>query len=612
MDDELLGALKRVEKVQIVGNASIGEKTIKKLLKTGSGSFLGLRSQPLYRPDFLKADAATIQILYLRHGFLDASVSATADSGKKPGHVVVTYTIIERGRVLVRNVRVDSTSEFSAERIQGWIKTKPGRPFDPVQVPLDRETIAARYAERGHFPVIRTEVTRDSLAMDVRFVVAEGPVYKVDEIRISGVSQVDTNTVRRELLLHPGDVFERDRMVRSTERLYSTGLFNAAEVDPAGVDSAGGTVDLSVRVRERKKQWIAAGLGTGTQEKIRVTGDWGRRNLSGTGNALSANLKFGWYESDLYSARAVVGYTEPWLLGTRTRGTVAASAERGFELFSSKAYIQEALGLSFGASRELSGPKDRISVVFDNTWTRVAKVITEDPADTSTFTVAPYVRRVTASLDQDLRDNPLDARRGSLNNLTFQTSADVHGDQGRYVKTEASSGRHYPFRRGSSFAARLRVGRIGAWGGGHSDEDVRARVPVTDRYRTGGAAWVRGYPDNHIDANGDGGLLVIVTNFEYRFPILGIVGGTLFLDGGNVWERTTDFKWNQFFHPSGVDGSAEANDYRWAYGLGVRLRTPIGPIRIDYGRRFHPDERDVLEVSDPPMDEWHFSIGNMF
>ncbi len=613
IDDALLGALKRVEKVRIVGNEAINEKTIKRVLKTGSGSFLGLRSLPLFRPDFLKADVSTIQIVYARRGFLDAVVTAAADSGEKPGHVIVTYTIAEGARVIVRTVTIDSTREFTEERIRSWIKTRPDQPFDPVQVPIDRETIASHYAERGFFPTIRTEVERDSLAMNIRFVVDEGTIYRVAEIRVTGVAKVDTNAVRRELLLHEGDVFRRDRMVRSTERLYTTGLFNAAEIEPTGADSVRGTVDLFVRVRERKKHWISAGVGTGTQEKIRLTGDWGRRNLSGGGNALSATLKFGWYEEDLYSARAVVGYTEPWLLKTRTRGTVAVSAERGFELFSSRAYIQEALGLSFGVARELSGPKDRISLVLDNTWTRVAKVISEDPADTSTFTVAPYIRRTTASLDQDLRDHPLDARRGSLNNLTVQISEDVHGDVGRYLKTEASTGRHWPLGRAASVAARVRVGHIGVWGGGApTDEDVLARVPVTDRYRTGGSAWVRGYPDNEIDGNRNGGLLLVVTNLEYRFPVLGIFGGTLFVDGGNVWERTTDFKWRQFYQASGVDGSLGANDYRWSYGVGVRVRTPIGPIRLDYGKRFHVDERDLVNDPNPPDDEWHFSIGNMF
>lgn len=599
LDDELLGALKRVEHVEIVGNESIKDKAIKKVLKTGADSFLGLRAHPLYRPDFLKADVNSIKILYARRGFLDASVSAGADSGKKPGHVVVTYHVDEGPQVMTRTVIVDSTQVVSADQVRSWIKTKAGEPFDPFQVPVDRNTIAGKYADDGRFPTITTETKRDSLWVDVRFVVAEGPVYRIDEVRITGVAQVETTTVRRELLLKPGETFERDEMVKSTERLYSTGLFVAAEIEPAGADSASGAVDLAVRVRERKKRWVSGGVGTGTQEKIRLTGDWGRRNLSGTGNMLTARAKFGWYESDLYSAGVVLAYIEPWLLNTRTRGTVAVSLERDFELFSTKSYIQEAAGISFGLAREFSGPKDRISFVVDNTWTRLAKVINEDPSDTTTFELPPYVRRYTLAFDQDLRDDPLDARRGSLNNVTLQVSADAHHNTGRYFKNEASTGRHFPFRDESSIAARVRAGYIGAWGGG-GDEEALERAPVTDRYRTGGASSVRGYPDNFIDGQGNGGLLVVVTNLEYRFPLRGIFGGTFFLDGGNAWERKTDFKWSQFISTSGPNGSLGPNDYRWAYGFGLRVRTPIGPVRVEYGLRFLGG------------DAFHFSIGNMF
>ena len=106
-DDDLLGALKRVEAVRVEGNREISTGTIKKVLRTGGSTFLGLRSPPLFRPDFLRSDIQSIQTLYLRRGFLDAQATAVADSGTKPGRVVVTYTIVEGVQVRVRSIAFD-------------------------------------------------------------------------------------------------------------------------------------------------------------------------------------------------------------------------------------------------------------------------------------------------------------------------------------------------------------------------------------------------------------------------------------------------------------------------------------------------------------------------
>jgi outer membrane protein insertion porin family len=623
IDEQLLGALKRVQSVRIEGNRAIKDGAIRKVIKTGAGSFLGLRSPPLYRPDFLRYDAITIQNLYVRRGFLDASVAAKADSGDTPGRVIVTYTITEGPQVRVRTLDFDLTAALTVSEIRGAVRQKVGQPYDPVQLALDRGTVAEHFADKGYFPTITTAVDRDSLWVDIHFSIDSGPEYAVRSVSISGVREVDSSAVRREILLAPGDPFRRKRLIKSSERLYDTGLFNSVEIEPVRADTLLGALDLNVRVRERKPRWIEGGVGAGTQERARVSAQWGNRNLTGSGRALTADASFGFFRLEdpdslghrepLYRVRAAVAYTEPWLLGVRVRGRITPSYERGFEVFSTRTFVQEAWGLSFGLARDFTFTKSQISLVLDNTWTRVAKIVEQDPTDLDTFFIAPYVRRWTLGFDQDLRDDPLDPRQGSLTHLSNQLAGSVSGGQGRYIKLDESYGAHAPNGARGSFGIRLRVGYIAGLGPGPSgDDSVLARVPLTDRFRIGGGSSVRGYHENGIDDGGNGGRFLLNTNVEWRFPLAGLLSGAVFVDAGSVWRRLEDVKLSRLVSSHGLNGSYTSSDMRWSLGGGVRVRTPIGPLRFDYGRRFHVDEVDLLAGRNPERGGWHFSIGQLF
>jgi outer membrane protein insertion porin family len=614
--DELLGALKRVEAVRIEGNHEVSSGTLRKVLKTGGTTFLGLRSPPLFRPDFLRSDVQAIQTVYLRRGFLDAQASAVADSGSRPGRVVVTFHVVEGPRVLVRSVAIDSSAVFDDAGRRKVLVLGPGDPYDPVQVALDRGALGALYADRGHFPVIETTVDRDSTWVDIRYVVHDGPAYHLSDVLVSGVERVDTSAVRREVLLDRGELYRRNRVLESSERLSSTGLFTTVEIEPDHPDSLAGTVALNVRVRERKPHWLEGGVGTGTVDKIRLLGKWGHRNLSGDGKSFTATTDVGLRGRTgsvlRLRYRGELSYVEPWLFATRTRGRVAATVERAAEQFAGITYVQEAAQLSFGASRDFFRARSRLSLVFENTWSRVVRIIEPLDAPKDTVFVAPYLPSLTLGWDQDRRDDPLSPTRGTLSNATLQI-AGIRQSSGRFWKAEGLTAGHIPVAARTSVGLRLRLGLIKPVGSGPGGPlETLARVPLADRYRVGGTTTIRGYHDNGIDAGGVGGVLLGVVNAEFRTRLVGPFGGHLFVDGGNVWREEGRFRFRSLFRTSGVDGSVGFDDVHWSYGAGVSVRTPVGPVRFDYARRLHVDETDLLNGRTPERGLFHFAIGFNF
>ncbi len=127
-----------------------------------------------------------------------------------------------------------------------------------------------------------------------------------------------------------------------------------------------------------------------------------------------------------------------------------------------------------------------------------------------------------------------------------------------------------------------------------------ADIPIDERFFNGGSTTVRSFAERDLGPhdNGDpiGGEFFTVFNVEYTFPIYGELQGAAFVDAGNLLPGLDDL----------FDGvTASFDDMRYAVGLGLRYKLPIGPIRLDYG--YNPDRHE-----DEDTGAFHFSFGFAF
>ena len=110
------------------------------------------------------------------------------------------------------------------------------------------------------------------------------------------------------------------------------------------------------------------------------------------------------------------------------------------------------------------------------------------------------------------------------------------------------------------------------------------------------------------------GDFVLLGNTEMRFPLFWIVGGGLFLDGGNAWESVRDVRWQDFRPTSAGDDPERAGetDVRYSVGIGLRVATPVGPVRFDVARKLKLLPVAEGETSSENRWDYEISLGHVF
>jgi outer membrane protein assembly factor BamA len=137
------------------------------------------------------------------------------------------------------------------------------------------------------------------------------------------------------------------------------------------------------------------------------------------------------------------------------------------------------------------------------------------------------------------------------------------------------------------------------------DDEVQ-RVPLTDRFRSGGVNSIRGYNESSIPTSG--GLAMIEGSIELRIPLRGPFGLEVYADAGNVWLRPSYIKIGQF-RPEISNEPLDPGDVRYVVGIGPRLSLPVGPLRLDFTWGLRPGEGGPPTKGTPKM---QFAIGPSF
>ncbi|MFI5369965.1 MAG: outer membrane protein assembly factor [Candidatus Eisenbacteria bacterium] len=619
--EELLQELRSVHHVGIVGNRHVGDRELRDVLKTHSRGRWPWSERPPLRIDFLRADTTSLCSYYRHLGYLDAHAEWRFLPRRDPNEVDVEFQVDEGGRTDIGTVTLVMSRSDLDHEIRKHLYARPRRPFDPAFLQLDTLVISSIYQDHGYRPHVFASSRLDSARRiaSIRYDVLEGPIYQVGDVYVSGYNRVPERLITRELLIHRGDTYSRDKMKRSQERLYDTGLFDQVQITTLP-DSTQTLVEYDLRVRERKSRWIEAAVGSGTDERFRLTASWGHRNLFQRGMQSAVTGLVSLYGTgELQRARLDYSLVEPWLFRTRTRGQIAPFAELKHDR-SDPRWVnnQRFVGFNVVVHRDLNR-WTQTALTFQNVWAQqeLEFLQTLDPVtlDSVTANTLPHYRThlLQLSFGRDTRDSPIVTTRGSAMYVLGELAGGPLGGNTNYTKAELVPAWYTPTRR-FIVATRVRAGVMAPFKETTAispGEDPRvAAIPLENRFRVGGVNSVRGYAENTIPPTG--GLSVLLGTVELRAPLaqiskLGSIGVELFVDAGNVWTRPGAMRIGNLA-PTVSRTPLGGDDVRWVFGVGPRLETPIGPLRFDWSWNFRP----VTDVRGYLVPVLQFAIGPSF
>ena len=543
----------------------------------------GLVRRGLFRRNALNADAQALRVFLRAQGFPEATVSepvVTFSPDRQRARVVFP---IEAGpRVVVGEIRVTGTRVFTEEMLRRLLPLKRGAPWSETQAEEGRRVLERRYARRGfHATDVSVIPRRHDGVADVTYEVQEGPQTRVGQILVSGLVQTKEYVVRRELPFQPGDPLDPEQLLEAQRRLSALAIFDRVTVEPLRPPPTP-FADVTVTVRERKPWHVDFAGGYSTYEGVRGSVEFGGDNLFGTGRSILLRGRIS-EKGD----REDLTYAEPWLLGTPWRGEVTLFHEKRLEI----GYDIERYGFALGAQRDL--------------LTEIVRglhgAVRYELAQVDRFNVDPTLTQediqrgqerigtLTEELSLDRRDHPFDPRRGSFTVVSLRAGSVILGSDADFVKSRFETQWFFDHVGPGVLGVALRVGAAAPF---HRSTSL----PIEERFFAGGATTVRGYRERRLGplddrGNPTGGNALAIVNLEWRFPIWRFIGGAVFFDTGAVASEVERMDLNHF--KSGM-------------GAGIRLTTPVGPVRLDAGYPLDDIPHESREL------RFYFSIGYPF
>jgi outer membrane protein insertion porin family len=423
----------------------------------------------------------------------------------------------------------------------------------------------------------------------------------VDKIKIRGNIKTKDLVIRRELRIHPGDRFDGEKLRRSKERLQNLGFFEDVSYDTEDTQVAE-QKDLVVDVKESKTGAFSFGGGYSTVDQFvgfveieQKNFDW--KNwpyFTGGGQNLKLRASIG-----SISTGFELSYTEPWLFDYPVsfgfdayRRTHKRDSDVGY------GYDEDVTGGDLRLGRELSEyMRGDIVYRLDNIKiSNIESTNSELDQEQGTNTISS----ITPSITFDNRDSVFEPRKGNyLSSSVELAGGALQGDKD-YWKFFGRASHYFPMPRNASLEIRGRVGLAQPYG----DSE---RIPIYERFFAGGAYTVRGYEERGVgpvdsSSNPLGGASMLIGNIEYVYPLFGFLKVAAFYDVGNVWEKLGDIGSSK--DSQGINSGG----FKSSFGLGFRVKTPIGPIMLDYGIPM-----DKASGKDSRGDgRFHFSVSNTF
>ena len=502
---------------------------------------------------------------------------------------------------ITTGVSFEGNTVYSSEVLTKFMDIQPGQVLNSVSVGQKVQGINAAYARDGymlaHVDGIRVD---DQGVLHIHIV--EGIV---EDIIPAGNKKTRDKVITREFVQKKGKPFNKFLVRRSVERVYNLGFFDDVNVRMLPGEQDPNNVIIEIDVLEHKTGTITLGAGYSKSDGLMGIVEFGEDNFRGTGDKFKVHWEIGGKKK---YKNYQISYLKPWI---DSKGT-----SLGFSFFNREdeytdynedgnevaEYNKKSRGFNISFGRQtgeytrdyltLESRKD--SYRWDSDDSSGYRYDTDAISNTTGsgndwdnrkpgtndnwfFKSKNYeknnfgrINSITWQKVYDSRDNIYDPTRGRRISYTAQWAGHGLGGDFDFYKFTAEARMYKKLGAKNVLAFRARGGFI------------QGDAPYSQLFTLGGADSLRGYEDDQFR-----GKYMYNATLEFRFPIVKKVSGVLFTDIGDAWDAPNVSWYNS------------KKTFNYGVGAGVRITTPIGPVKLDYGVGKHKNK-------------FHFSFGTQF
>ena len=487
-------------------------------------------------------------------------------------------------------VSFEGNTVYSSEVLTKFMDIQPGQVLNSVSVGQKVQGINAAYARDGYMLAHVDGVRVDDQGV-LHIHIVEGIV---EDIIPAGNKKTRNKVITREFVQKKGKPFNKFLVRRSVERVYNLGFFDDVNVRMLPGEQDPNNVIIEIDVLEHKTGTITLGAGYSKSDGLMGIVEFGEDNFRGTGDKFKVHWEIGGKKK---YKNYQISYLKPWI---DSKGT-----SLGFSFFNREdeytdynedgnevaEYNKKSRGFNISFGRQtgeytrdyltLESRKDSYKWDDDDSsgfrYDKNAGKGTNWDNGSYNFASDNYVKNnfgrinsVTWQKVYDSRDNIYEPTRGRRISYTTQWAGHGLGGDFDFYKFTAETRMYKKLGAKNVLAFRARAGFI------------QGDAPYSQLFTLGGADSLRGYEDDQFR-----GKKMYNATLEFRFPIVKKVSGVLFTDIGDAWDAPHVTWYNS------------KKTFNYGVGAGVRITTPIGPVKLDYGVGKHKNK-------------FHFSFGTQF
>ena len=505
--------------------------------------------------------------------------------------VAITYIVEENP--IVKDIEISGNTLFTEAQLEQALGIKEGEMLNGNLLNPDNNGIVKLY-NKGGYTTARIETINVSKEGDIKIGLTEGMVDSVVFKKVNSKRENERSTeykaklrtkpyiFERSQSVKPGEILEAKNVEATIRDLYRTGIFTSIEPVVSGSETDPNARSVEFLVEERPTTTINGSISYGTSVGLVGGLKLADTNFLGRGQEASINIE----ASNKGDKTLDINWFDPWLRNTER-------VQAGGAIYWRESVDDNAGPLDVEKVRKIGtrwtigkGLNDKIYVRLSARYDHYKEILGSKQINDTYNLIA-----LTPSLIYDSRDNSYAPTKGIYSTLTYE-KGDLIKDKRKYDQFEADlRAYHHTFFKDKNVMA-YRV----VWG------STGSGTPDALRFSIGGAETLRGYEYGKFE-----GFNKFHATVENRTQINKTLQFVTFFDIGNAWQKSTVVGGRKINTPDRHNASKFA-DLKKGVGVGIRLNTPIGPLRFDYGWPLDPEEKGGQKTGG----KFYFSFGQTF